>query len=201
MTQTHKKPHKNKNRALIKPLDAPTLALTVFGLGFLRPAPGSWGSLPPVVLMLAISLLGGSMTATAGVIVFMLLTHSVACVVFGRYAETRFALPDGTPQKDAPEVVADETAGMSVALLAIPIELALLSSTDNGSSWVPSFFLEPPALLAMAFVFFRAADTLKPWPARALEKLPHGWGVLLDDLAAGIYAGLAHGVVYYIATL
>ena len=42
--------HKNKTRAPIRPLDPPTLALTTFGLGFLRPAPGTWGSGPPVAL-------------------------------------------------------------------------------------------------------------------------------------------------------
>jgi phosphatidylglycerophosphatase A len=42
-----------------------------------------------------------------------------------------------------------------------------------------------------AFVLFRIADIIKPWPARRLETLPHGWGVLIDDLAAAVYAMLA----------
>ncbi len=39
-----------------------------------------------------------------------------------------------------------------------------------------------------AFLFFRLFDILKPWPARRLEKLPGGWGIMLDDVAAGVYA-------------
>ncbi|MFI4854029.1 MAG: phosphatidylglycerophosphatase A, partial [Phycisphaerales bacterium JB065] len=44
---------------------------------------------------------------------------------------------------------------------------------------------------AGAFVLFRIFDISKPWPVARLEKLPHGWGVLLDDLMAGVYALLA----------
>ena len=44
-----------------------------------------------------------------------------------------------------------------------------------------------PTLLA-AFVLFRAFDILKPWPVSALEKLPGGWGIVMDDVAAGLLA-------------
>ncbi|MCA9292903.1 MAG: phosphatidylglycerophosphatase A [Phycisphaerales bacterium] len=194
------KPHKNKNRAPLKPLNVPTLALSTLGLGFLRPAPGTWGSLPPVVIVFACMLAGASTQQVAVVLIILLIASSAVNVAFGRYAETRFALPDGTPQKDAPEVVIDETAGQSLALLAIPIEAALLLENGWVSPDVPHILTHPEVFLAMAFILFRALDTLKPWPARALEKLPHGWGVLLDDLAAGAYAGIAHGLIYFIAT-
>lgn len=194
------KAHKNRNRAPLKPLDASTLALSTLGLGFLRPAPGTWGSLPPVVVVFALGVFGASTATVTLVILAMLLVSSAACITFGRYAETRFALPDGTPQKDAPEVVADETAGQSLALLAIPVEAALLIEHGQVSQAVPHILQHPEVFLAMSFVLFRAFDTLKPWPARALERLPHGWGVLLDDLAAGLYAALAHGLIYFIAT-
>jgi phosphatidylglycerophosphatase A len=42
-----------------------------------------------------------------------------------------------------------------------------------------------------AFVAFRLFDILKPPPIRRLEELPHGWGVLMDDLLAGVYANVA----------
>jgi phosphatidylglycerophosphatase A len=43
----------------------------------------------------------------------------------------------------------------------------------------------------VGFVLFRVFDVIKPWPARALEALPEGWGIMADDVAAGIYAYLA----------
>jgi phosphatidylglycerophosphatase A len=42
--------------------------------------------------------------------------------------------------------------------------------------------------LLAAFLFFRLFDIVKPWPARQLESLPAGWGIMFDDVAAGVYA-------------
>ena len=79
-------------------------------------------------------------------------------------AESRFG------RKDPGCVVIDETAGMLVA-----------------SAWLP-----PSALhLAIAFALFRVADILKPWPCRRLETLPRGWGVMADDIMAGLWAQAA----------
>jgi phosphatidylglycerophosphatase A len=62
-------------------------------------------------------------------------------------------------------------AGMMVTLLLNPIA---------GPWWT-----------LLAFVLFRAADIVKPFPVRSLERLPGGIGIMADDLAAGIYANLA----------
>ena len=49
--------------------------------------------------------------------------------------------------------------------------------------------------IAAAFVCFRLLDIVKPWPIRRLEKLPGGWGIMSDDLLAGVYgAVLLNGV-------
>jgi phosphatidylglycerophosphatase A len=165
--------HKNKSRAPLRPLNLPTLALSSFGLGFLRPAPGSWGSLPPAGVGAILVIAGATVPLSLAVLGVVCLAACVACVVWGRYAEKRFG------RKDAAEVVADEVAGCCLPMLAavsvrggLPMELAQV---------------------AAAFVLFRVFDVLKPWPARPLERLPHGWGVLVDDLAAGVYALLALG--------
>ncbi len=74
-------------------------------------------------------------------------------------------------RKDPQSVVMDEVAGFLVTVLVVP---------------------DPTMLeMGMAFLLFRVFDLLKPFPARKLEKLPDGWGVLLDDIAAGVYAALA----------
>ncbi len=171
MTDVPGMTHKNEHRAPIRPLNAPTLALSTLGLGFLRPAPGTWGSVPPPVIAFVLMLLGGNWLSINLVVVGLLLLGSAACVGFGRYAETRFGL------KDAPEVVADETAGVCLPLLLWPA--------------LPVGPAEAAAYCAGAFVLFRIFDIIKPWPVARLEKLPHGWGVLVDDLMAGIYAMIA----------
>lgn len=171
------KPHKNKNRAPLHPLNFETLTLTTLGLGFLRPAPGTWGSLPPVIALQLAILFSLSQQAQTALLITLLLASSVACLAYGRYAEQRFALPNGSPQKDAPEVVSDETAAQALTLLPIP----LLAPQDTSTTTLL-------ALCTFGFFAFRAADIIKPPPARALEQLPAGPGVLIDDLVAALYA-------------
>jgi phosphatidylglycerophosphatase A len=166
--------HKNKSRAPLRPLNAPTLALSSGGLGFLRPAPGTWGSLPPAGLAAILLVADVSVAVSLVALGVLLIVASVACVVWGRYAEERFG------RKDAAEVVADEVAGC-----AIPVLAAVSYRSDLVTEW---------AQVAGAFVLFRVMDVLKPWPARRLERLPYGWGVLVDDLVAGVYALVAFGL-------
>ena len=66
-------------------------------------------------------------------------------------------------------VVADEVVGMWVSLLGVPL---------TGVTAVAGF------------VLFRVFDVFKPYPARDLERLPAGWGIMCDDVMAGVYANL-----------
>jgi phosphatidylglycerophosphatase A len=78
--------------------------------------------------------------------------------------------------QDPSALVLDEVLGMAIALAAMPITLATC---------------------VLAFLFFRVFDILKLWPGRALERLPHGWGVMADDACAGVYAALGlRGILY-----
>lgn len=65
--------------------------------------------------------------------------------------------------------------------------------------WI-SFLLLPKTLwtIVVAFVFFRVYDTIKPPPARKIEKIKHGWGIMLDDVVAGIYANITVRLVMLI---
>lgn len=162
--------HKNTARASFRPFDVPTFALSSGGLGFLRPAPGTWGSLPPVLLALLLEWQRVDPQLIIGLLMTVAFAASAACVIWGRYAEQRFG------RKDAAEVVADETAGVCLPALA-----AMLLFNPGQDSLL--------ALLA-AFILFRLFDIAKPWPMRPLERLPAGWGVLVDDLVAGVYAAL-----------
>lgn len=163
--------HKNKTRAPIRPLNVPTLGLSVFGLGFLRPAPGTWGSAPPCGIAALMVIGGAGIPSLHVTVAAMLLVSCVVCVIWGGYAEKRFG------RKDAPEVVADESAGVCLPLIPA-VSIGGTTGMVIGQ-------------IAFAFVLFRVFDILKPWPARQLEALPRGWGVLFDDLVAGLYALLA----------
>ena len=70
-------------------------------------------------------------------------------------------------QEDPGMVVIDEVAGMLLTLLWIPV------------TWQGAL---------VGFVMFRVFDIFKPFPARSAERLPEGWGVMADDLVAGVYA-------------
>jgi phosphatidylglycerophosphatase A len=85
--------------------------------------------------------------------------------------------------KDPGHVVSDEWAGMWLALWPAR---RLVSDAFGGGGWA----LAGVAVLA-AFLLFRLLDIWKPPPIGGLERLPGGWGVTMDDVAAGIFAGLA----------
>jgi phosphatidylglycerophosphatase A len=82
-----------------------------------------------------------------------------------------FVAEEHFKRRDPGQVVVDEVAGMMVTLAFNPL---------------PSL-----AWAAAAFVLFRAADIIKPFPVNRLERLPGGIGIMADDLAAGVYANLA----------
>jgi phosphatidylglycerophosphatase A len=169
---------KNKHRAPIFPLNARTLALTSLGLGFLRPAPGTWGSMPPVAMAVVLPSFVMPLTMIDLALGVVLVVSSVLCIAFGGYAEERFG------RTDAGEVVIDETAGQSLALLFAPIGCFPIAHADASINLLVNLVLPCVA----AFLLFRLFDIVKPWPARRLESLPAGWGVLADDLLAGLYA-------------
>jgi phosphatidylglycerophosphatase A len=153
--------------------------VTVFGLGLLKPAPGTWGSLPPPLLVLALLWSGAAVWVVNLVLALLGLAFSIACVRFGGLAEKRY------DTKDPRQVVADETAGQCVALLFLPWR----SLAETGA-WTWNL-----TLAATAFVAFRFFDIAKPPPINRLERTPGGWGILIDDLVAGVWALIAAQVV------
>ena len=81
---------------------------------------------------------------------------------------------DHTDEKDPSRVVIDEVAGQWLGLLMLPDSVLYIFG---------------------AFILFRFLDILKPWPIRQLEQFPKGWGIMLDDMLAGLLTlGLIQGV-------
>jgi phosphatidylglycerophosphatase A len=171
------------------------LLATWFGLGYLPKAPGTWGSVGGV----GISLLGAWISFrrsdfqldigpyvyfwTSGLfpvhihVAVAVLISAIGVIVAGRAA--RYA------QIDDPQwVVIDEVSGQLITYYLFFWVLPL-----NWKSWL------------LGFILFRAFDIWKPFPARQLEHLPGGWGIMADDWMAGIYAAIVLRVALHFRVL
>ena len=84
-----------------------------------------------------------------------------------------------TGRNDPGEVVMDEFAGQALTFLVMPLVMP-----RDLCGW------ESLVLAGFGFFVFRVMDITKPWPIRRLERLPAGWGILVDDLAAGIVSAI-----------
>lgn len=134
---------------------------TLFGAGRLQPGPGTWGSVAATAIWCG-ALRAAHLTGwtAAG----LTLAGALVVTVIGIPAATIVEREAG--REDPGFVVIDEVAGQWVVLAASPVE------------W-------RHALVGLAL--FRIFDIVKPWPARQLERLHGGTGIVLDDLAAGAY--------------
>ncbi len=135
---------------------------TFFGAGFGKPGPGTWGSVATVLLWAACA---WCLHPTPQTLLLILLAASPSPSSLGIPASTIVARDSG--RKDPQFVVIDEVAGQAIALIGCPFDLR-------------------HALIAL--ILFRLFDITKPFPARQLESLPEGWGIVFDDVAAGLYA-------------
>jgi phosphatidylglycerophosphatase A len=142
--------------------------ITVAGAGFL-PAPGTWGSLFTCILLYPLlTWAGPSATHQWTIELVLMILFSALAVRLGEWGVAYFG------KKDPGGFVLDEAAGICLTLLFLPAR--------TGKPLL--------GILLVAFIAFRVFDITKPPPARQLEKLPAGWGILMDDLAAAIYANI-----------
>ena len=158
-------------------------AMTAGGLGYAPVASGTFGSAGAIVVAIGVwatvKITGCNPIALDVAWVILTVLASVGCVRWGVWAIEYFAKVD--KKKDDPgQVVIDELAGQWLALLAIPMPT----------------FQRAVAVLALQFFLFRLFDVIKPPPARQFERLPGGWGILFNDLAAGAYANIVGQIVF-----
>lgn len=142
-----------------------TLVSTWFGAGFLPIAPGTWGSLAAIPVAHLVAMLWG---------VWGLAGFAFGVTIIGVHASGETARLRGVT--DPSEVVVDEVAGQSIAL-------------------IPVYLLVPEGAVVLrigtvllAFLLFRILDVWKPGPIGWLERLPGGWGIMADDLLGGAVA-------------
>lgn len=213
----------NPARTLDTSPEKPRLALaiaTVFGIGYIRKAPGTFGSLAGVATAflsaifflhprsardllsmhpLAETILRENLFGAPGTnvhnstLAFPLLITGVLFLMLsalGVWSASQVASYERI--EDPQHVVIDEVAGQHLALLLplIPIALPHLMTHFDFSEYTIFFALSLAnwKYLLLGFILFRVFDIVKPPPVRQLEKFPEGFGIVLDDVAAGIYA-------------
>jgi phosphatidylglycerophosphatase A len=143
---------------------------TFFGIGLVGKGGGTVASVATLGLWLLLARLPLSF-----------LQLSTATVV-AALAATLIGIPAGTiiakelGKKDPSQVVIDEVAGQLIAMIAVPL------------NW---------KYLLASLILFRGFDIVKPPPVRQLERLPDGMGIMMDDVAAGLYALLIVQVLYH----
>lgn len=147
----------------------PRLIATVGFIGYSPLAPGTMGSL---VIALVFFLLPPYLTIA---LQLSLLVFFFAVAVWSAQqmavAHRQAAASD---KIDPQEVVIDEVMGMVVALAFVPLRFPTI---------------------ALGFLLFRIFDVTKPFPVRRLERLPGGWGIVMDDVMAGVYANVSLRII------
>ncbi len=183
-------------------------AITAFGLGSFRPAPGTWGSLPPILIAVVLLVLGAGPN----------LSNDACPFAWPSWSDLGgFRVENGVPvQSSAIAWNWFIYHGVMVAVMFFfglaclrqgAAAEAVFGRKDPSNAvadevagqciplmFLPSWSLSTPdhaaVTLVIAFLAFRAMDILKPWPAYRLQKIPGGLGILIDDLVAGVYAAI-----------
>ena len=137
------------------------LLATSFGCGYAPKGPGTAGSAAAVLIGLILQKYAGFQPLWFGVL-------ALALTIPAMWAAGVTARETG--RKDPQIVVIDEVVGQWLAIAG--------AAHLNWKSWLAAFLL------------FRAFDIWKPAPARQLESVPGGAGIVLDDMMAGVYAAL-----------
>ncbi|MFZ0909995.1 MAG: phosphatidylglycerophosphatase A [Candidatus Acidiferrales bacterium] len=183
------------------------LIATAFGLGYLKPAPGTWGSLAGVLIstmltwtvpILAQRYNGFGLEPVTianhfvDPFVFFQILLSIAIAAIGVWAAERVAA--FARMRDPQFVVIDEVSGQHLTLLlggfgprhGAPAILGVIGANHPFALFgtiAPNW-----KYLLVGFILFRVFDIWKPFPARQAESLPGGWGIMADDWVAALYA-------------
>ena len=149
---------------------------TAFWFGRSPVAPGTVGTLPAVIIFAFIAFAFSPFTQTLITALFFILFCGLS-IFLGPWAERHWKRKDPRP------FVLDEVASFFLTVLLFRVPSLLLT-------------------IVWAFVMTRIFDIIKPFPAKQMESLPAGWGILLDDLVASVYAAaVLHLAMYFIPSL
>lgn len=155
----------------MKPTDYLALAISTFGVGYLPVMPGTYGSVVGVGIFLGLTqVVKGSGLVAVVVVAIVVVTFA------GIWAASRTEVLSG--RKDPGKVVVDEVAGQLISLFPLTL-----------------FAHWSIVAVIISFILFRFFDIVKPYPARRLEALKGGFGIMCDDLVAGVYAAAITSII------
>ncbi len=163
-----------KKTGKVRPFE---LFLSAFGMGFMPFAPGTWGSAWAALIFMLIALVAGNSLAPFVTLVILFVYGFLATIYYGDLGIKHYGDDPGM-------IVSDEVCGQAVALFWF----------YNWSDWT---FWQIVAYTAAGFILFRIFDIFKPWPACYFDSLKSKWGILLDDVVAGVYAGILLQLGWY----
>ena len=150
---------------------------TWFGSGLLPKAPGTWGSLAAIPFAYLFSIYTCPYAQLFGITVLFFI---------GIWASDK--IEESAQIKDPGFIVVDEVVGQWMALLPLPF---LYTIIDNNS-----FYLYSVLIAVAGFLAFRLFDIWKPWPVNYADKnIPGGYGIMFDDVIAGMYALIVTSVL------
>jgi len=155
----------------------PWIIATWFGSGLLPKAPGTWGSLAAIPFAYLFSIYTCPYAQLFGITVLFFI---------GIWASDK--IEESAQIKDPGFIVVDEVVGQWMALLPLPF---LYTIIDNNS-----FYLYSVLIAVAGFLAFRLFDIWKPWPVNYADKnIPGGYGIMFDDVIAGMYALIVTSVL------
>ena len=134
---------------------------TFFGIGMMGKGGGTVASVATVLLWFSLTRLQLSFIGLTSITIMASMVITLIGIPAGTIVARELA------RKDPSEVVIDEVAGQLIALIAVPVD------------W---------KYIIASLILFRGFDIFKPPPVRQLEALPGGTGIMMDDVAAGLYA-------------
>lgn len=141
-------------------------------IGLIPFAPGTWGTLWGLPLAWGVSLLPGVWLQAAAIVVVCAAGIPICTAAARRLGK-----------KDPGSIVLDEIASLPITFFFLPYD---------------HFPWDRPAVIVAGFLLHRLFDILKPQPARSLERLPEGLGIMADDWVAGVYSNLALRLVIWL---
>jgi phosphatidylglycerophosphatase A len=164
------------------------LVATGFFSGYIPWGSGTFGSLVGLLICLPAGLISLPVFPLLVVAVFFLGVYVSGRVALAEghrltpsAAVAKAAFQPGSPEHPDPSIVViDEIVGMWVSLL-----------------WLP----QSVVWFVAAFLIFRVFDVTKPPPVNQVEHLPGGWGIMLDDVVAGVYTNIVTRLVLFLFTL
>lgn len=188
---------------MINKYSASTIIATFFGAGFIPKAPGTFASAVAFILYFLLVYLmtlakGGSLTLTSPELANNLLVFYTGLFFIGSWAAEKYSLQN--KKEDPKEVVIDEVVGQGLTIIIIMFFLPYVGmdvfrkfhQTGIGDEMI--IWLN----LLSAFILFRVFDITKPWPINSIDqKYKNGFGIMLDDIVASIFAALVHFFILY----